>query len=393
MRLSEFQTPSDSANSETNGAPLVLQPVNKSEKLTKPHRMSRSAGLRVGVVGCGYWGSNYVRILSSLNIGEVVAIDANREILAATATAYPSARPCSDLETALSYVDALIISSPPHTHSELAAVALRKGKHVLIEKPMALSVTDSLSVIGAAKNSKSVLMVGHTFEFNAAVRELKQRLVAGELGRITRINSARLKGPYRSDVSVVWDMVPHDISIMNYLLNSVPSTATAWASSNSSTGIADLAYIKLDYLELGVTGYIHSSWLGFKKVREVTVVGSKKVAVHDDTMKKRLHLFERVDAREDFPGQLLSYGSGPIDSPSIKFEEPLLVQVEHFIRCIENGTPPQTDGANGLSVVAVLEAIDESITTGRTVRVRYPDQLIPTNASEILCYRRAGTSQ
>jgi predicted dehydrogenase len=353
--------------------------------------MNRAASLRVGVVGCGYWGSNYVRILSSLNIGEVVAIDANRAILAATAAAYPSARTCLDLETALSDVDALIISSPPRTHSELAAIALHKGKHVLLEKPMALSVAEALSVIGAAKNAKSVLMVGHTFEFNAAVRELKQRLAGGELGKITRINSARLKGPYRSDVSVVWDMVPHDISIMNYLLDSVPSTATAWASSNASTGIVDMAYIKLDYLELGVTGYIHSSWSGFKKVREVTVVGSKKVAVHDDTMKKRLHLFERVDA--DFPGQLLSYGSAPIESPSIKFEEPLFVQVKHFLQCIENGKPPQTDGVNGLSVVAALEAIDESIVTGRAVRIRYPDQVMPSGAAEILPYRRAGASQ
>jgi len=371
----------------------VHQPISKFENLAEPRPMKRAKALRIGVVGCGYWGSNYVRILSSLNIGEVVAIDANRDILAAMAAAYPLARTCTDLETALPEVDALIISSPPRTHSELASLALHKGKHVLLEKPMALSVAEALSVIEAAKKSTSVLMVGHTFEFHAAVRELKQCLVRGELGKIRRINSARLKGPYRSDVNIIWDMVPHDISIMNYLLDSAPSTATAWAASNSSTGIVDMAYIKLDYLELGVTGYIHCSWLGFKKVREVTVVGSKKVAVQDDTMKRRLHLFERVDTREDFPGQLLPYGSGPIDSPPIKFEEPLLVQVMHFLRCIEDNMQPQTDGANGLSVVAVLEAIDESIATGRAVRVRYLDEVIPSSAAEILRYRRAGANQ
>jgi predicted dehydrogenase len=354
----------------------------------------RTAGkrLKVGIVGCGYWGANYVRILNSLNI-YTAAIDADRKILEATATAYPRISSYPDLQSALPYVDALIIASPPPTHSDLAIIALAQGKHVLIEKPMALSVTEARSVIAAAEISGAVLMVGHTFEFNAAVRELKQRIVRDDLGRVTRINSARLKGPFRSDVNVVWDMVPHDISIMNYLLDSVPSTVTGWASSTSAAGMEDMTYIKLEYPEPGVTGYIHCSWVGFKKLREVTVVGSRKVAVHDDTLKKRLHLFNRADSCKDFAGQLLGYGSAAIDSPDLQFEEPLLVQVKHFIHCIEEGTTPQTDGANGLAVVAVLEAVDESIATGKTVKIHYPSDMGPSGKANILPYRFASAGQ
>jgi predicted dehydrogenase len=386
MRSPDFDlTPSQGAHCETSekksGTGDSAQPKDAPKKL------------RVGVVGCGYWGANYIRILSSLNMSGLVAVEINREILDATVAAYPLVRPCTDLKAALPHVDALIIASPPLSHSDLAVLGLRHHKHILLEKPMALSVAQALSLIEVAESSKSVLMVGHTFEFNAAVQELKRRLVGGELGRITRINSARLKGPYRSDVNVVWDMVPHDISIMNYLLDSTPSTVTAWASNGSPAGIADVVYIKVEYLELGITGYIHASWLGFKKVREITVVGTRKVAVHDDTMKQRLHLFDRVDAREDFAGQLLAYGSGVVNSPNIEFEEPLVVQVKHFLHSINESTPPQTDGANGLAVVAALEAIDESIVKGRTVKVYYPSRVMPSNAPKILPYCRLSADQ
>jgi predicted dehydrogenase len=177
-------------------------------------------------------------------------------------------------------------------------------------------------------------------------------------------------------------MVPHDISIMNYLLDSVPSTVTAWASSSSQAGIADMAYIKVEYLELGITGYIHASWLGLKKVREVTAVGTQKVAVHDDTI-KRLHLFDRVDAQEYFANQLFADGSGVANSSNLKSDEPLLVQVKHFLRCIKECMTPQTDVTNGLAVVVTLEAIDESIVTGKTVKVCYPSGMIPSNALKI----------
>jgi predicted dehydrogenase len=374
-------TSSRGVGDQTTEAPVVLQP--RSGIKASAHQKFLSKQVRVGVVGCGYWGSNYIRILSSLNVGGLVAVEANRKTLDAIVEAYPLARPCFDLESALPHVDALIVASPPHSHSDLATVGLRHGKHVLLEKPMTSSIAQALSLINAAKKSKSVLMVGHTFEFNAAIQELKRHILGGELGSITRINSARLKGPYRSDVNVVWDMVPHDISIMNYLLDSVPSTVTAWVSSSSQSGIADVAYIKVEYLELGITGYIHASWLGLKKVREVTVVGTKKVAVHDDTMAKRLHFFERVRVQENFARQFSAHDPDVVHSPSLNFDEPLLVQVKHFLRCIDECMTPQTDGTNGLAVVATLEAIDESIVTRKTVNVCYPTGVIPSNALKI----------
>jgi predicted dehydrogenase len=179
-------------------------------------------------------------------------------------------------------------------------------------------------------------------------------------------------------------MIPHDVSIMNYLLDATPSTVTAWASINSSTQIADMIYVKLDYLKLGLSAYVHASWLGSKKVREVTVVGSKKVAVHDDTMKTRLHIFNRVNSQEDFAGQLLPCSSADILSPDIHFEEPLLVQVRHFLECIDECTLPQTHGNNGLAVVATLEAIERSVTTNSIVRVRFPIDVIPIGVPDDL---------
>jgi predicted dehydrogenase len=214
-------------------------------------------------------------------------------------------------------------------------------------------------------------MVGHTIEFNPAIHDLKRLISGGELGKLTHIHSTRLKGPYRADVSVVWDMIPHDVSIMNYLLSSKPSVVTASASINSE-GIADTVHVKLEYPEVGVTGYIYCSWLSHKKVRDVTVVGTNKVAIHDDALKGHLHLFNRVsDAQEHLSKERLLNGYDVANLSHVESSEPLRMQVQHFLGCIGDGSWPQTDGENGLSVVTVLESIDRSVALKTPVNVHY----------------------
>jgi predicted dehydrogenase len=184
---------------------------------------------RIGVISCGHWGSKHVRVLSCLpNADEVIVIDRDRCARENIAAAFPNVQTSADLETALPYIDSLIVATPPRTHAEVALKALRHSKHVLVEKPLTTSLTEARLLVEEASKARLILMVGHTFEFNPAVRELKQRVMAGELGSIHYIHSPwRNLGLYRSDVNVVWDLAPHDISIMNALIGSIPSAVTA----------------------------------------------------------------------------------------------------------------------------------------------------------------------
>jgi predicted dehydrogenase len=330
---------------------------------------------RIGVVGCGYWGAKHVRVLSGLHhVGGLAVIEQDAGRRHDIVAAFPAVRAFADLEAALPHLDAVIIATPPRSHAELALIALRQGKHVLIEKPMATTLADARLLVEEARRAGVVLMVGHTFEFNAAVRELKRRLERGELGSVYYIHSARLNlGLYRSDVNVVWDLAPHDIAILNYLLGSVPTAVTAWGSTNAWAGVEDLAYVRLDYQEVGVTGFVHVSWLDPNKVRRVTVVGSRKMAVYNDMAEERLRIFDRgvepCEAGTASYERPLSYRYGDIISPHIRFEEPLVLEDQHFVEAIRTGSQPQTDGANGLAVVAVLDAIDRSLKSGTTWRV------------------------
>jgi predicted dehydrogenase len=334
---------------------------------------------RIGVVGCGYWGSKHVRVLHGLpTVREVTVIDPDPRNSDAIRSAFPAVRAFADLDAALPHLDAVVIATPPRSHAELALAALRAGKHVMVEKPLATSLAEARLLVDEADRTGVVLMVGHTFEFNAAVRELKRRLTRGELGDIYYVHSARLNlGLYRSDVNVIWDLAPHDISILNYLLDAVPTRVMAWGSANAWAGVEDLAYLRLDYQQRGITGYVHVSWLDPHKVRRVTVVGSRRMAVYNDMAEERLRIFDRGVER---PAQTnasyerpLSYRYGDIISPHIRFEEPLALENQHFVECIRNGSRPQTDGQSGLAVVAVLEAADQALRTGTRLDVDWPE--------------------
>jgi predicted dehydrogenase len=336
---------------------------------------------RVGVVGSGYWGAKHVRVLSHMReVSSVAVIETDERSRARAVAAFPGAHGFASLDSALSHVDALVIATPARTHFDLALKGLNTGKHVLVEKPLATSVREARVLVETARRTGMVLMAGHTFAFNPAVQELKRRIDSRELGKLYYLDSSRLNlGTHRSDVNVVWDLAVHDIYIMNYLLNSVPDQVSAWGSASLDSGLEDLAYVRLTYREQGVNAYVRVSWLGPRKVRRVTVVGDKKMAVYDDLGEERLRIFDRgvdlgavMDPTTDRP---VSYRYGDTVSPHICSEEPLATEVQHFINSIRDGTAPRTDGISGLAAVTVLEAIDASLATQVPQEVRWPGGL------------------
>jgi predicted dehydrogenase len=346
-------------------------------------------GGRVAVVGYGYWGSKHVRVLSSTPGVEVTIVDSQPARLTEAAAHYPSARLALNLGDVLDDIDAVVVATPPGSHAAVAHRALEAGKHVLVEKPLATSVEDAERLVKAAAEHGRHLMVGHTFEYNAAVWKLRELVRSGALGRILYVDTARLSlGRYQSDVNVIWDLAPHDISIVSYILDEVPSCATVWAHSHISRQHADVAYLRLDFPQSQTRAYVHVSWLTPNKVRQVTVVGEKKMAVYDDMSdNERIRIYDiGVDVHEiDEPTEAhalpVSYRTGDIVSPYIAFQEPLMVQDQHFVECMRTGKRPDTPGERGVEIVRVLAATDElanvvgdDVVSGADVSTHLPAQ-------------------
>lgn len=349
-----------------HGAPARTRAAKSSGRLGGV-MIQRDPGLRVAVIGCGYWGSKHVRVMSSTpGVGRITLVEPDLLRAHAMQTAFPATRLCATLEAALPEVDAVVVATPPQSHAAVALQALQAGKHVLVEKPLATSTAEAQVLVEAARRAGVILMVGHTFQYNPAVRELRRRLRAGEFGEIYYIHSARLNlGLYRPDVNVVWDLAPHDISILNFLLDATPKAVDAWGASLAFHGVEDMAYIRLEYENPAVTGYAHLSWLNPRKTRTVTVVGSERMAVYDDLAEEPLRIFDRgVQGQRSFapsherPAQ---YRYGDIIAPHIRPDEPLAVQNRHFIDCIRQNAVPQTTGEQAVGIIATLEAIDRSM--------------------------------
>ncbi len=335
--------------------------------------MQESLRQRIAVVGCGYWGAKHVRVLRQLpEVGEIIAVDSDLERCNVLVDSFPHVGATSSFEDALDEVDGVVVATPPTSHAKLALRAMEAGKHVLVEKPLTVHADEALQLMEAADESGVTLMVGHTFEYNAAVRYLRDFIAAGEMGRVFYIDSARLNlGMYRSDVNVLWDLAPHDISIANYLLGRAPSAVQAWGGRHAHHALEDVAYMRLIYDDLDVTANIRVSWLDPCKVRRMTVVGSTRMAVYDDlASEERVRVYDKgVTATENGLGVPMSYRYGGISSPYIEFEEPLLVQNRHFLECMTTGTSPLSGADDGLAVVRVLEAAQHSLTTGQTAEV------------------------
>jgi predicted dehydrogenase len=327
-------------------------------------------------VGCGYWGSKHARVLQGIpQVEQVIAIDPREERLLGLRQALPGLAVHQDLHAALDHVDAVVIATPPRTHAALALTAMAAGKSVLVEKPLAMSTAEGRRMIEAASTRSLTLMVGHTFEYNAAVWKLRELVQSNELGRIYYMDSARLNlGLYQHDVNVIWDLAPHDISIFNYVLGTRPVSVQAWGSRHGYRYLEDVAYLRLLYLDPDVTANIHVSWLDPCKVRRTTVVGSGQMAVYNDlASNERIRIFDKgvvppEDGAnlQDYP---MSYRYGEIRSPHVVFDEPLYVQDREFVSCVLTGRQPRTDGDNGLAVVQALECAELSLQTGQPVQL------------------------
>ena len=331
---------------------------------------------RIAVVGYGYWGIRHVRVLSSMPGVDVTVVDSSLKRLAEAAAHYPNARLVTELDGILGDLEAVVVATPPSTHFALALSALNSGVHVLVEKPLATTVHDAEALVEAASGNR--LMVGHTFMYNPAVRRLREIIDSGILGRILYIDAARLNlGLYQSDVNVIWDLAPHDISIATYLLDEVPMSTSVWASRHVGRGHPDVAYLRLDFPT--TRAFVHVSWLSPNKVRRTTVVGDQKMAVYDDMSdNERIRIYDigvdpaEVDSAPATGDMPVTYRTGDITSPYVEFREPLLVEDLHFVDCVRTLARPDTPGERGLDVVRVLAATDRALATGQTASVFGP---------------------
>ncbi|MCK4649167.1 Gfo/Idh/MocA family oxidoreductase [bacterium] len=327
--------------------------------------------IKVGVLGCGYWGPNLLRNLTQMRGVKVErACDIDEKRLDYIRERYPHLKRTRDYKRFLkdSNIDAIVIATPVASHYQLTKENLLAGKDVLVEKPLALTSAQCRELIEIAEKKKRILMVGHTFLYNMAVRKLREYIKKGELGKIYYTYSARLNlGRIRRDVNALWNFAPHDISILLYLLGKRPKSVRTWGSSCIQKGVEDVVFLNLDFPG-GITAHIHMSWVDPNKVRRMTVVGSKKMVVYDDTHpdeKVRVYDrgFEKVffQDTETFGEFQLKLRAGGVYSPEIRFVEPLKVECAHFIECIKKRKKPLTDGRNGLKVVRILEAAQKSL--------------------------------
>jgi predicted dehydrogenase len=327
--------------------------------------------LNIALIGYGYWGPNILRNLYECGKCRVaVCCDSDPAKLAKAKARYPSVEACNRLEQVLENpkIDAVFIATPISSHFPLASSALRAGKHVFVEKPMAASSAEAQKLIDAAAEKKLTLMVGHTFEYSPPVRKIKEILDRGDLGDIFFISSTRVNlGLHQKDVSVIWDLAPHDFSIIFHLLNEGPSKLQALGRACIQKSIPDVAFIGMEFPS-GLVAQLELSWLAPSKIRNLTIVGSKRMLIYDDMqVLEKVKLFDHgVNYRdpETFGQYHLSYRTGDIVSPKLDTAEPLLTELCHFLECVEKGVTPRSDGASGLRVVKALELAEKSLRAG-----------------------------
>ncbi len=332
---------------------------------------SKPSYLRFALIGYGYWGPLLLRNLTRLENAEVSIVadlDANR--LAEVAKNYPNVQCTQSVEDVFSSnVDAVCIATPLQTHYKLADEALRRGKHVMVEKPLTGTAAEALKLAQTAKEHNKFLMTGHTYEYSPEVEKLQKLVSTGELGKLFYINSSRLNlGIFRKDADVIWDLAPHDISMTNFILQKLPISVSAQGYSHMNPGHIDVAYMNLKYSD-NISANIHVSWLNPNKERNFTIVGDKKMVCYDDTAgNEKIKLYNRgVDKPEyssSFGEFTYSYRYGDIVIPYVQGAEPLGVECRHFAESIRSHTEPRSGGLVGYNVVKIIETAHRSIEQG-----------------------------
>lgn len=329
--------------------------------------------LKVGAIGSGYWGPNLIRNFVELPGSDVVAVaDFDQDRLASVKSRYPN------VETTTRYqdffemdIDAVVVATPPETHYAIARDCLEHGKHVLVEKPLTLNSRDARELVDLANSRGLTLMVGHTFEYNAAVREIKRMVDSGELGEIYYVDAVRVNlGLFQTNSNVLWDLAPHDVSILRYILGMDPIAVRASGADCIMEGKHDLAYIYLQFPN-NVVAHMHISWLDPRKVRRITIVGSQKMVVYDDIEPlEKIKIYDKgVDKlpyTNSFGDFQLSYRYGDVVVPHIRFTEPLRLECQDFVDSCRNHTEPVASGWDGMKVVEVLEVAERALESGCT---------------------------
>ena len=325
--------------------------------------------MNVAVAGCGYWGPNLIRNFSSLpgcRVKQVCDTEENR--LAHMKKLYPSVGTTTKFEDLVNdkELDAIVVATPVHLHHGLGKKSLLAGKHTFIEKPMATSSADCEELVSLAAKKNLTLMVGHTFIYSTPVRKIKEIVDSGEIGEVQYISSRRLNlGLFQKDINVTWDLAPHDISIILYLIGRPPASINCQGKAHVNLCIEDVTNMSLNF-DNGGFAIIHSSWLDPNKVREMIIVGSKKMIVYNDNEPlEKIKIYDkRVEAPphyDTFAEFHYSYHYGDAHIPYLQQVEPLKVETQHFLDCIRNEKKPETSGLDGLRVVQILEAASRSL--------------------------------
>lgn len=329
----------------------------------------------IGVIGAGHWGPNLIRNFDNRLRSRVRwIVDRDEQRLAAARGRFPEARGTRDVEEALAdpELDAVVIATPTATHAELCERALNANLHVFVEKPLTGDSASSRRIEEQAREKNLVLLVGHIFLFNPAIRWIKQLLDSGELGRVFYLSSTRTNlGPIRRDVSASWDLAAQDIAIFNYWLGRSPISVSARGQAWINPGIQDAVFATFRY-EGDVLVNLHVSWLNPRKVRDITLVAENKMLSYDDmdsiepvrVFDKRVKNSDEEDFVDTFSGFRSVVHTGDITIPPIRMGEPLAIECQHFLDCIEAGHAPDSDGLVGLEVVRALEAMDRSMSQG-----------------------------
>lgn len=339
-----------------------------------------SQTLNVGVVGVGYWGPNLIRNFAALpDCRAKYACDVDAGRLEHMKSLYREIEAVTDYDVLLNDkdLDAIAVATSVSKHYELAKKSLLAGKHTFIEKPMASSVAECRELIDLAEKNNLTLMVGHTFIYTSAVRKIKEIVDRGDLGELYYISTRRLNlGLFQKDINVAWDLAPHDISIILYLMGKAPESVNCQGKAHITPGIEDVTNMSLSFGDGGFAT-VHSSWLDPNKIRVMTIVGSKMMIVYDDTEPlEKIKIYdkrvERPPHYDSFAEFQYSYHYGDMYSPYLKQNEPLRVECQHFLDCIRSGEKPDSSGYEGLQVIEILEASSLSLKEGGArVDIRY----------------------
>ena len=333
--------------------------------------------IKIGVIGYGYWGPNIVRNFAAVDGARVVAVsDKNQDVIKKITDAFPNVQTTANPDDLLTSpeIDLIAIVTPVSTHFELARKALEHGKHVFVEKPFTSNFAQAEELIELAETRNLKIMVDHTFLFTGAVRKIKQLINDNILGNIYYYDSTRVNlGLFQHDVNVVWDLAPHDFSIMSYLIDEPPVALSAWGRSHVNS-MEDIAYITVHF-NTSIIAHFSVNWLSPVKVRATLIGGEKKMLVWNDVhADEKLKIYDKgveVKSKQGIYDLLVSYRSGDMWAPKVEQTEALRLECQHFIDCIEHDTTPLNNARTGLEIVRMLEACDTSLRCdGRPVEIK-----------------------